>query len=144
MARGEEIADKVVEALAVKLRAVEETDRGFHADGDITVYDRLIIVLRTLNRRYIDRVLETEPTESDVKRISEILEKHEVETTPEEIIVLSKIRRFIDEKVKVEGLKIMEKFIDVDREVGMNSDQISICAGACRWYDHVCLNLENI
>jgi len=115
MARGEEIADKVVEALAIKLRAMEEIGKGFHADGDITMYDRLIVVLGSLNKRYIDRVLEAEPIESDVKRVSEILEKHGVEPTSEEIIVLSKIRRFIDEKLKVEGVSnTISKVIDVD------------------------------
>jgi len=115
MARGEEIADKVVETLAIKLRAVEETGRGFHADGDITIYDRLIVILGSLNKRYIDRVLEIEPTESDVKRVSEILEKHGVEATPEEIIVMSKIRRFIEEKLKVERVSdVISKVIDID------------------------------
>ncbi|ADM28775.1 hypothetical protein Igag_1983 [Ignisphaera aggregans DSM 17230] len=132
IARGEEIADKVVETLAIKLRAMEEIGKGFHADGDVTMYDRLIVVLGTLGKRYIDRVLETEPTESDVKRVVEILEKHGVELTPEEIIILSKVRRFIEEKLKVEGLTILEKIIDADIEVGMNSDLVSIYAGSWR------------
>jgi len=118
MARGEEITDIVVETLAIKLRAVEETGRGFHTDGDITVYDRLIVVLGSLNKRYIDRVLEAEPTESDVKRVIEILEKHGVELTPEEVIIMSKIRRYIDEKLKVEGVSnTISKVIDVDADV---------------------------
>jgi len=141
MARGEEIADKVVEALAIKLRSMEEIGKGFHADGDITMYDRLIVVLGSLNKRYIDRVLEAEPIESDVKRVSEILEKHGVELAPEEVIIMSKIRKYIDEKLKVEGITILEKVIDVGGEVGMNSDQISIIAGSRYGTAAVQLNL---
>jgi len=117
MVKSEEIADRVVEALAVKIKAMEETGKGFNANGDVTVYDRLAVVLGTFNRKYIDRVLETEPEEADVKRILEILDKHGVELTPEEIIVLSKVRRFVEEKVRSEGSAILDKIIDAGREV---------------------------
>jgi len=115
MVKSGEVADRVVEALAVKLRAIEEAGRGFNADGDVTMYDRLAVVLGTFNRKYLDRVLETEPDEADVRRVQDILDKHGVELTPEEIIVLSKVRRFVEEKLKVEGISTLaDKIIDAD------------------------------
>jgi len=130
MVKSEEIADRVVEALAVKLKAMEEVGEGFNADGDVTVYDRLAAVLGTFNKKYLDRVLSTEPEEADVRRVLEILEKHGVELTPEEIIVLSKVRRFVEEKLKVEGSSVLEKMVDAGEEVEMNSDLISVG----RWF----------
>jgi len=61
MIKGEEVADKVEETLAVKIKAVEKTGKGFNAVGDVTMYDRLTVVLGSLNKRYIGRVLEAEP-----------------------------------------------------------------------------------
>jgi len=121
MIRGEEIADRVVEALAVKLRAMEEAGRGFNAVGDVTVYDRLAVVLGSFNKKYLDRVLSTEPEEADVKRVLEILKKHGVDLTPEEIILLSKVRRFVEEKLKVERSSVLEKIVDAGEEVEVNS-----------------------
>jgi len=49
------------------------------------------------------------------------------ELAPKEIIVPSKVRRFVEEKVKVEEASVLiDKVIDVniDREVGLNSDHI--------------------
>jgi len=123
MVRGEEVADKVIEALAVKIKAVEETGKGFNAVGDVTIYDRLTVVLGTLNKKYLDRVLSMEPEDADVKRVAEILDKHGVELTPEEIVIMGKVRKFVAEKVKTEGLTVLEKMLDAD--VGMNSGQIS-------------------
>jgi len=122
MVRGEEVADKVIEALAVKIKAMEEVGKGFNADKDITIYDRLAVVLGTFSKKYIDRILEAKIEDADVKTVAEILEKHGVELTPEEVIVLSKARKFVAEKVKAEGLTVLEKMLDAD--VGMNSDQI--------------------
>jgi len=45
------------ESLAIELRAMEETDKGFNVGEDVTLYDRLIAMLGTLNRKYIDRIL---------------------------------------------------------------------------------------
>jgi len=136
MVKSGEVADRVVEALAVKLRAMEETGRGFNAVGDVTMYDRLAVVLGSFNKKYADRVLSTEPEEADVKRVLEILEKHGVELSPEEIILLSKVRRFIDEKVKSEESTILDKIIDAGEEVEMNSDSISVG----RWFPTMMLS----
>jgi len=49
------------------------------------------------------------------------------ELTPEEIIMLSKVRRFVEAKVKVEEASaLIDKVIDVniDKEIGSNSDHI--------------------
>jgi len=40
MVRGEEVANQIVNAVAVKIGAVENIGRGFYADGN--VYDRLM------------------------------------------------------------------------------------------------------
>jgi len=50
------------------------------------------------------------------------------ELTPEEIIMLSKVRRLVEAKVKVEETSVLiDKVIDIDtdREVGLNSDHTS-------------------
>jgi len=50
------------------------------------------------------------------------------ELTPEEIIMLSKVRRLVEEKVKVkEASALIDKVIDIDtdREAGSSSDHTS-------------------
>jgi len=117
MSRGEELANLVVKAIAVKLKAMEDTGKGFHGE-DVTMYDRLVVTLGTIARKYMNNILDTEPTESDVKKVVEIFDKQGVEITPEEVIVISKIWKFIAEKAKNDN-SIVERVVDTEAEEGI-------------------------
>jgi len=127
MAGGEELADLIVSAVAVKLRAMEEVSKGFNADGDVTVYDRLIFMLGTLSRKYINGILDREPRLSDVERVIEIFRKHGVEVTPEEAVVMGNIRRFVAEKVKNVG-KVLDEKLEMNSEaLRNNKKKLPVC-----------------
>jgi len=112
MSRGEELANLVVKAIAVKFKAIEDSGKGFHGE-DVTMYDRLVVTLGSITNKYMNNILDTEPTESDIKKVAEIFDKQGVEITPEEVIVISKIWKFIAEKAK-NSVSVLEKVVDTE------------------------------
>jgi len=93
-------ADMIMMGIANKLKAMEESGKGFHVDGDVTASDRLIVVLGTFDKRHLQRALDVEVTKNEIRRVMSIFEKYGVELTPGEAYVLGKIRKYIVLKLR--------------------------------------------
>lgn len=108
------VADGVVKTILVKLRALEEVGVGFFSKDDVTVGDRLAVILGSVNARYYKKLFEVEEKEEDIKSVLKSAENVGVELTLEEIVALSKIRRLIISKIDREGLSLtLSKMLDV-------------------------------
>lgn len=119
---GEYVADKVVEAIIVKLGVMNEVDRGLLSDTSVTVVDRLMVILGSFKKEYHNSILSIEPGDKDIEKVVSIARRHSVELGVEEVVVLGKARRFIAEKARTLGINlVLDKVLDtehVKREYG--------------------------
>lgn len=87
-------ADLVIKAVLAKIKAMETLDRGILSDTSVTTFDRLIVIVGSLNPRYRDRLLSTKPTSEDV---DSVVRASDVSLYDEEVILMAKLRRFVIE-----------------------------------------------
>jgi hypothetical protein len=117
MVREDTVADAIVETILTKIRAMEELETGIVSKTGVTTLDRLIVIIGSFRRSYQDRILNTAETKEDVERVVELANKLGIEIGAEEAVTLGRLRRFVIEKVKVNGLRLtLDKIIDVDRD----------------------------
>ena len=112
------MADVVLGALLVKLRAVEESGAGLLSETSVTAVDRLAIVLGTFREERLDEILETEERPEDVERVLELAQTYGLELSEAEVVVLARVRRFVEERLRLYGPELFAKTLDVESGEG--------------------------
>jgi len=109
------VADVVLGALLAKLRAVEESGAGLLSETSVTAVDRLAIVLGTFREERLDEILETEERPEDVERVLELAQTYGLELSEAEVVVLARVRRFVEERLRLYGPELFaKKTLDVE------------------------------
>lgn len=111
----EYMVDKVVESIIVKLKAMNEVDKGILSDTSVTVADRLAVILGSFKREYHNGILSIDEKNEDIEKVMSTAKKYNVELGAEEVIILGKTRRFITEKAKTHGANlVINKVLDIE------------------------------
>lgn len=110
------LADLVVEALMVKLKAMEELGEGALSDTPPTTLDRLLVVLGSLSEQARSMLPRVRVEPDDLERVLSIAERYNVELDVAEALTLAKTRRLILEKLRVHSTHtVVETLLDTGR-----------------------------
>lgn len=119
----ENLPDLIVKTVLIKLEAMEAHDRGLLSDTSVTTFDRLIVILGSVNPRYREKLLSTKPVAEDIERVISLGQR--VALRDEEVYMLATLRRFVVEMEK-KGIEKLNDAITVD-ELGEGSEKIKVC-----------------
>ena len=112
----EEKADAVIYAVLAKIKAMEKRGVGLISASSVTSIDRLAVIIGSVPRTSQNAVIDTIPLTYDIERVLSIAKSMGLELGKEEVILLSKLRRFVLRLSVGYGLWLPE-----DRErVGVN------------------------
>ncbi|MEM1694279.1 MAG: hypothetical protein QXH21_08190 [Ignisphaera sp.] len=108
------VADAVVRALVAKIKAMEILDKGLVSDTGVSTVDRVAVILGSLNPRYYNKLLSTEPRKDDVDKVFEVA--RDTGMWGEEVVLLAMVRRMVVESLRSGVARVSDLVDTSDKE----------------------------
>lgn len=108
------VADAVVRALVAKIKAMEILDKGLVSDTGVSTVDRVAVILGSLNPKYYNKLLSTEPRKDDVDKVFEVA--RDTGMWGEEVVLLAMVRRMVVESLRSGVARVSDLVDTSDKE----------------------------